>query len=147
MAITEEQRHQLYQRLQEVLGVEQASTLMEHLPPVGWADVATKRDLDAQSAATSRELEAVRAEIAGLASSLRSEVAAGDGSLRSEIAHQGELLRAEMAHGFEASGLRLDAAISDVRAAGHRAHRNLAVTMMATNTTLLGIALAAFKLL
>jgi hypothetical protein len=37
----------MYQRLEEVLGREQAATLMEHLPPVGWADIATKRDLDA----------------------------------------------------------------------------------------------------
>ncbi len=47
MAISEESRHHLYQRLEEVLGLKEAAVLMEHLPPVGWADVATKRDLDA----------------------------------------------------------------------------------------------------
>ena len=47
MAISEESRHHLYQRLEEVLGHEEATVLMKHLPPVGWADVATKRDLDA----------------------------------------------------------------------------------------------------
>lgn len=46
MAISEESRHHLYQHLDEVLGPEDATTLMEHLPPVGWADVATKRDLE-----------------------------------------------------------------------------------------------------
>lgn len=46
MAIDERSRHRMYERLQEVLGEEEAATLMEHLPPVGWADVATKRDLD-----------------------------------------------------------------------------------------------------
>lgn len=46
MAITEATRHQMYQRLEELLGKDEAATLMEHLPPVGWADVATRRDLD-----------------------------------------------------------------------------------------------------
>ena len=46
MAITEESRHKLYKALEDSIGVQNASTLMEHLPPVGWADVATKRDLD-----------------------------------------------------------------------------------------------------
>lgn len=45
MAITEQSRSELYQRLDEVLGDEHATTLMEHLPPTGWADVATKQDL------------------------------------------------------------------------------------------------------
>jgi hypothetical protein len=47
MAITEKQRHDLYSDLEATLGPDSASVLMEHLPPVGWADVATRRDLDA----------------------------------------------------------------------------------------------------
>ena len=46
MALDERARHELYLRLEEHLGPEAATTLMEHLPPTGWADVATKRDLD-----------------------------------------------------------------------------------------------------
>jgi hypothetical protein len=46
MAITEDHRYRLFQHLVEVLGRENASTLMEHLPPTGWADVATKQDLE-----------------------------------------------------------------------------------------------------
>ncbi|CAN5806945.1 hypothetical protein BH23ACT1_BH23ACT1_15100 [soil metagenome] len=47
MPVDERSRHQLFRRLDEVLGPDQAATLIDHLPPVGWADVATKRDLDA----------------------------------------------------------------------------------------------------
>lgn len=39
-----QERHRACRR---VLGPEDATTLIERLPPVGWADVATKRDLDA----------------------------------------------------------------------------------------------------
>jgi hypothetical protein len=46
MAISEESRHEMYVKLEEVLGARVAATMMEHLPPVGWADVATKRDLE-----------------------------------------------------------------------------------------------------
>lgn len=45
MAVDERSRHELYRRLEEVLGPDAATTLIEHLPPVGWADVATKNDL------------------------------------------------------------------------------------------------------
>jgi hypothetical protein len=47
MAISEESRHQLHNKLDEVLGPAEAATLMAHLPPIGWADVATKHDLAA----------------------------------------------------------------------------------------------------
>ena len=45
MVVDEQSRHKLYRRLEEVLGPEEATTLIEHFPPVGWADVATKHDL------------------------------------------------------------------------------------------------------
>ncbi|MGH8993981.1 MAG: hypothetical protein ACRDYV_07890 [Acidimicrobiia bacterium] len=47
MALDERSRHELFLRLEAVLGPQPAETLMELMPPVGWADVATKRDLDA----------------------------------------------------------------------------------------------------
>jgi hypothetical protein len=46
MSITNAERHDLHKALEELLGEQRANILMEHLPPVGWADVATKRDLD-----------------------------------------------------------------------------------------------------
>jgi hypothetical protein len=63
MAIDERARHELYLRLEEHLGPEAASTLMEHLPPTGWADVATKRDLDHLRGITDARLDQLRAEI------------------------------------------------------------------------------------
>ena len=49
MALDELARHELHDRPRKALGEQAAATLMEYLPPVGWADVATKRDLDALS--------------------------------------------------------------------------------------------------
>src|SRR5947208_11420740 len=60
MAVDEAARHRLHDRLEQVLGVEEATILMAHLPPVGWADVATKRDLDALAAATKRDHDALQ---------------------------------------------------------------------------------------
>lgn len=47
MTVDERARHRLYLRLEEVLGQEEAGTLMNHLPPAGLADLATKDDLEA----------------------------------------------------------------------------------------------------
>ena len=46
MSITNEDRYDLQAKANHVLGRKEGTTLMELLPPVGWADVATKRDLD-----------------------------------------------------------------------------------------------------
>lgn len=45
MSITEASRFQLRTAIGQILSEEAADTLMELLPPIGWADVATKTDL------------------------------------------------------------------------------------------------------
>jgi hypothetical protein len=45
MSISEASRFQLRTAIGQILDEEAADTLMELLPPVGWADVATKTDL------------------------------------------------------------------------------------------------------
>ena len=52
MTIDEATRHGFVEHLEEALGPKQATTLMEHLLPVGWTDVATKKDLSDLEAAT-----------------------------------------------------------------------------------------------
>ncbi len=63
MATTEETRNDLYQGLTEALGKQRANTLMEHLPPRGWADVATKQDLQLLRNELQTEIGELRAEM------------------------------------------------------------------------------------
>ena len=66
MVLDEGARHELFLRLEEVLGPERAATLMEMMPPVGWADVATTRDLDALEERMSLRFELVDRRFAAL---------------------------------------------------------------------------------
>ena len=45
MAFSEQQRHGLHAKLEEVLGAEHAGASMTQMPSRRWADMATKRDL------------------------------------------------------------------------------------------------------
>ena len=72
MPVTEHERHQLFRWFEEHLGSERAATLMSLLPPVGWGDVATRRDLDVQVSAVRRDLEVVRRDVDLLRDELRS---------------------------------------------------------------------------
>lgn len=85
MPVDEAARHQLYNALESTLGPEPTSTLMSLLPPVGWADVATKQDLSILE-------NGLRAEMSDLRGELRSEIA----NLRGELRVQGANLRAGM---------------------------------------------------
>ncbi len=96
MAVDERSRHKLHAKLEEVLGPEEAGVLMEHLPPVGWADVATKRELDQLAAENKREHDHLRAEFRREHETLRAEFKQGHEALehklmaafREELLHQ-----------------------------------------------------------
>lgn len=85
MTINEQLRHQMYSRLVEVLGADEATTLMEHLPPIGWADVATRRDLDTFATELRAELRAGLAEMRGEMGELRGEIGTLWGDFHSQL--------------------------------------------------------------
>ena len=76
MAVGERSRRELQEALMEAIGPDPTDTLFGYLPPAGWADVASTRD------------------VAALGVALRGEMAALGGMLRGEMAE----LRVEMHH-------------------------------------------------
>ena len=58
MAVSEYERTQLFNWFEEHMGKERASTMMNLLPPVGWGDVATRRDLQLLEERLEHKLEA-----------------------------------------------------------------------------------------
>jgi hypothetical protein len=59
MQIDERTRREMYEQLEAVLGAQTADALMEHLPPVGWAEVATKSDLHFTTAELRSSMDAL----------------------------------------------------------------------------------------
>jgi hypothetical protein len=82
----------MHDHLVEILGAETADSLMEYFPPVGWADVATKRDLDAHTAATKRDLDAhadaFRRDLNAHADAFRRDLNAFKLEMRADLATQ-----------------------------------------------------------
>jgi hypothetical protein len=87
MALDERARHELFLRLEQVLGPQAAETLMELMPPVGWADVATKRDLDALEERMDLRFEALEHKLlAGFRGELLAQSNAITGQMRTLVA-------------------------------------------------------------
>ena len=57
MTVDERSILNLHRKLEAVLGPSEADTLMAHLPPVTWHDVATKGDLRATEAIMRADFE------------------------------------------------------------------------------------------
>lgn len=63
---TDPERRELYGALEQTLGQVPAATLMDLLPPVGWADVARRSDVDNLRIELRGEMAELRGEIAKL---------------------------------------------------------------------------------
>lgn len=86
--VTEAQRFEMHTCLRGLMGDEVANTMMEHLPPSGWSDVARQSDI-----------ALVRGDLDQAKVALKSDIAL----VRGEI----ELVKTEIAHvGKELSGLK-----------------------------------------
>ena len=74
MGIDERHRIALHEAAKQTWGPEVAVTLMEMLPANGWADMATKSDLDRFATKSDLEQFATKSDVASLGRELRAEM-------------------------------------------------------------------------
>ena len=66
MARDEVRRHELFVKLQQVLGADEAATLMESLPPDRWDELATKADVHRLSETLELRMESLEHRLVGV---------------------------------------------------------------------------------
>ena len=101
IVINERERHRLYERLGETIGVEEADILMELLPPTSWDQISTTQQVDNLGTDLRSEMStlssALRTEMADLRTDLQSEMANLRSELRTDMSTLSSELRTEMA--------------------------------------------------
>ena len=86
MALTHTKRTAMFNALAQAMGQDEAETLMLHLPPSGWDNVATKEDLRAGFAETNAAIATGLAQAATERAEIRVEVATEFAQLREVVA-------------------------------------------------------------
>ena len=95
MALTHAQRTSMFDTLAEVMGQDDAESLMEHLPPSGWDNVATKDGLSV----TKSELLAALAEMNAAITAGFAQATAERAEIRAEAAMgRAEIIRRQAWH-------------------------------------------------
>ena len=143
MAITEQSRHRLRTYLEETMGEEQASAMMDHLLPVGWTDLATSAEVAELDGATKRQFAeldvATKREFAAVRGEMTHEFAA----VRGEMTHEFAAVRAEMAHMQHVMDVRLDQMVT--KAEMERGFRRQTWALITATAAFDGLVLAALR--
>ena len=104
MTASERERHELAAKLEELLGPDQAATLMEHLPPMRWDALARQDDL----LALRSDVDGLRGDVDGFKGELH--------DLRNEMTRTNDRidhLTEVMELRFEALGDRITAHVAE----------------------------------
>lgn len=89
---SDDDRRELFDLLEPSLGSRGAALLMAKLPPVGWADLATKADLGALRSELLGEMAKLEGKVDGIRFELKGEIGELRGELKGDIAEmRGEL--------------------------------------------------------
>lgn len=86
MAIDEAARHHLHQALETAIGRTDAVTLMEHLPPTGWGDVATIKDLDRVESRVGARIDNLELRMEAQFAAMRAELANVESRIEAQVA-------------------------------------------------------------
>ena len=147
MTITEAARHRMHDSFISQHGEEVAAVIMEHLPPLGWSDVARSSDVGALRFDMDREFLALRSDMDREFAAVRSEIA----TLRSDMDREFAAVRSEMAAGFAAVRSEMAVGFAELRAEMHRENVKLMKFMILTFGTMqaigIGSLLAGMKFL
>jgi hypothetical protein len=86
MSVTESERHQLFSWFEEHMGHERAATMMNLVPPVGWAEVATRHDLDELDNRLATRIDALESKLDARFEALGSRFDALESKVESQFA-------------------------------------------------------------
>ena len=87
MAITEQNRRDIFNRLEDAIGTEQANHLMELLPTSPASQLVTRTDMHAFGTEIRGEMAELRGEMAELRAELRGDMAELRGEIHTKLAN------------------------------------------------------------
>ena len=116
MTITDTKRFELHQYLRTHMETDMADTLMDHLPPAGWTDLARTGDVESSRLLLKGEIEVVRTDLKGEIEVVRTELKGDIANVRTELKSDIAELRAELKGDIANLRTELKGDIAELRA-------------------------------